>query len=164
MQAIHERDQKPRHDFLFAYKTNSNESTIDSLVHEMQRADSMNLIEIQDILQIYGFPSKAIVGTNNSVIWLVIQHSDVEYQKTFYPMLRKAAEQGEISWDNIALLEDRINMFEGRPQKYGSQVVEDSAGERVIYTLLNRDSVDIWRSAVGLNPLDEYAKQMNAKW
>ena len=164
LQAIYERDQKPRHDFLFAYKTNSNERTIDSLVHEMQRADSMNLIEIQDILQIYGFPSKAIVGTNNSVIWLVIQHSDVEYQKTFYPMLRKAAEQGEISWDNIALLEDRINMFEGRPQKYGSQVVKDSAGERVIYTLLNRDSVDIWRSAVGLNPLDEYAKQMDAKW
>ena len=55
-------------------------------------------------------------------------------------------------------------MFEGRPQKYGSQVVEDSAGERVIYTLLNRDSVDIWRSAVGLNSLDEYAKQMDAKW
>lgn len=42
--------------------------------------------------------------------------------------------------------------------------VEDSAGERVIYTLRNRDSVDIWRSAVGLNPLDEYAKQMDAKW
>jgi hypothetical protein len=163
LQAIHERDQKPRHDFLFAYKTKAVD-LLDSLVREMQIADSVNLIEIQDILQTYGFPSKTIVGTNNSVIWLVIQHSDVEFQKAYYPMLRQAAEEGELSWDNIALLEDRIAMHEGRPQRYGSQVVENSEGELVIYTLLDKDSVDIWRAAVGLNPLEEYAKLMNAKW
>lgn len=163
LQAIHERDQKPRHDFLFAYQTKAVD-LLDSLVREMQIADSVNLIEIQDILQTYGFPSETIVGTNNSVIWLVIQHSDVEFQKAYYPMLRQAAEEGELSWDNIALLEDRIAMHEGRPQRYGSQVVENSEGELVIYTLLDKDSVDIWRAAVGLNPLEEYAKQMNAKW
>ena len=163
LQAIHERDQKPRHDFLFAYQTKAVD-LLDSLVREMQIADSVNLIEIQDILQTYGYPSKTIVGTNNSVIWLVIQHSDVECQKAYYPMLRQAAEEGELSWDNIALLEDRIAMHEGRPQRYGSQVVENSEGELVIYTLLDKDSVDIWRAAVGLNPLEEYAKQMNAKW
>jgi hypothetical protein len=163
LQAIHERDQKPRHDFLFAYQTKAVD-LLDSLVREMQIADSVNLIEIQDILQTYGFPSKTIVGTNNSVIWLVIQHSDVEFQKAYYPMLRQAAEEGELSWDNIALLEDRIAMHEGRPQRYGSQVVENSEGELVIYTLLDKDSVDIWRAAVGLPPLEEYAKLMNAKW
>ena len=163
LQAIHQRDQKPRHDFLFAYQTKAVD-LLDSLVREMQIADSVNLIEIQDILQTYGYPSKTIVGTNNSVIWLVIQHSDVEFQKAYYPMLRKAAEEGELSWDNIALLEDRIAMHEGRAQRYGSQVVENSEGELVIYTLLDKDSVDIWRAAVGLNPLEEYAKLMNAKW
>lgn len=163
LQAIHQRDQKPRHDFLFAYQTKAVD-LLDSLVREMQIADSVNLIEIQDILQTYGYPSKTIVGTNNSVIWLVIQHSDVEFQKAYYPMLRKAAEEGELSWDNIALLEDRIAMHEGRAQRYGSQVVENSEGELVIYTLLDKDSVDIWRAAVGLNPLEEYAKRMNAKW
>ena len=161
LQAIHERDQKPRHDFLFAYQTKAVD-LIDSLVREMQRADSINLIEIQDILQTYGFPSKAIVGTNNSVIWLVIQHSDVECQKAYYPMLRDAAEKGELRWDDIALLEDRIAMHEGRPQKYGSQAVENSEGELVIYSLLNKDSVDYWRAEVGMPPLAEYAKQMNA--
>ena len=30
--------------------------------------------------------------------------------------------------------------------------------------LLNTDSVNIWRSAAGMPPLEEYAKQMNAKW
>ena len=161
LQAIHERDQKPRHDFLFAYQTKAVD-LIDSLVREMQRADSINLIEIQDILQTHGFPSKAIVGTNNSVIWLVIQHSDVECQKAYYPMLRDAAEKGELRWDDIALLEDRIAMHEGRPQKYGSQAVENAEGELVIYSLLNKDSVDYWRAEVGMPPLAEYAKQMNA--
>ena len=161
LQAIHERDQKPRHDFLFAYQTKAVD-LIDSLVREMQIADSVNLIEIQDILQTYGFPSKAIAGTNNSAIWLVIQHSDVECQKAYYPMLRAAAERGELRWDDIALLEDRIAMHEGRPQRYGSQAVENSEGELVIYSLLNKDSVDFWRAEVGMSPLAEYAKQMNA--
>ena len=75
-----------------------------------------------------------------------------------------STDERKLRWDNIALLEDRIAMHEGRPQRYGSQVVENSEGELVIYTLLDKDSVDIWRAAVGLNPLEEYAKQMNAKW
>jgi len=66
--------------------------------------------------------------------------------------------------EDIALLEDRIALFEGKPQRYGSQIVEDSTGERVIYTLLNTDSVNIWRSVAGMPPLEEYAKRMNAKW
>ncbi len=75
-----------------------------------------------------------------------------------------STDERKLRWDNIALLEDRIAMHEGRPQRYGSQIVEDSTGERVIYTLLNTDSVNIWRSAAGMPPLEEYAKQMNAKW
>ncbi|MBR1473772.1 MAG: tetratricopeptide repeat protein, partial [Paludibacteraceae bacterium] len=94
----------------------------------------------------------------------VVQHSDLDTQKEFYPFLREAAEQGELSIEDMALLEDRIALFEGKPQRYGSQIVEDSTGERVIYTLLNTDSVNIWRSAAGMPPLEEYAKQMNAKW
>lgn len=163
LQTIFSRDQDPRHAFLFACQTNADDHLKDSLIREMQRADSINLIEIQDILQSYGFPSKAIVGTANVAIWTVIQHSDVEFQKACYPMLQQAAEKGELNRSNVALLEDRINMFEGRPQRYGSQVVENAEGEHVIYTLLNKDSVDVWRKAAGLNPLSDYAKQMNAK-
>ena len=165
LRTIFLRDQEPRHAFLFACQTKPDNPVLrDSLIHAMQQADEVNLQEIRDIFDTYGFPSKTIVGSANSVIWLVVQHSDLDTQKEFYPFLCKAAEQGELSMEDIALLEDRIALFEGKPQRYGSQIVEDSTGERVIYTLLNTDSVDIWRAAVGLNPLKEYAKQMNAKW
>ena len=165
LQNIFLRDQEPRHAFLFACQTApDNQALRDSLIHAMQQADEVNLQEIRDIFDTYGFPSKTVVGSANSVIWLVVQHSDLDTQKEFYPFLRKAAEQGELSMEDMALLEDRIALFEGKPQRYGSQIVEDSTGERVIYTLLNTDSVDIWRSAAGMPPLEEYAKQMNAKW
>ncbi len=165
LEAIYQRDQEPRHAFLFACQTEPDNQVLrDSLILAMQQADEVNLQEILDIFDTYGFPSKTIVGLANSVIWLVVQHSDLDTQKEFYPFLRKAAEQGELSKEDIALLEDRIALFEGKPQRYGSQIVEDSTGERVIYTLLNSDSVNIWRSAAGMPPLEEYAKQMNAKW
>lgn len=165
LQNIFLRDQEPRHAFLYACQTEpDNQILRDSLIHAMQQADEINLQEIQDIFDTYGFPSKTTVGSANSVIWLIVQHSDLDTQKEFYPFLREAADQGELSMEDMALLEDRIALFEGKPQRYGSQIVEDSAGERVIYTLLNTDSVDIWRSAAGMPPLEEYAKQMNAKW
>lgn len=164
LQAIFERDQQPRHAFLFAYQTDPNNTHLrDSLIREMQCADSVNLLEIKDILTTYGFPPKSKVGSNNSAIWLVVQHSDVEYQKACYPMLRDAADQGEIGRIEVAMLEDRIALWVNRPQRYGSQIVEDSLGNRVIYTLQNKDSVNFYRTAIGMLPLAEYAKQMNAQ-
>lgn len=163
LQMIFQRDQEPRQAFFYAYQTEpDNQALIDSLIRKMQEADAINLIEIKDILNTYGFPSKSKVGTNNAAIWAVIQHSEVAYQKECYPMLYAAAEQNELSWENVAMLADRIAMWEGRPQQYGSQVVKDSVGNNVIYKLLNKDSVDYWRAEVGMSPLSEYAAKMNA--
>ena len=60
-------------------------------------------------------------------------------------------------------MDDRIAMFEGRPQKYGSQIVENEKGQRVIYNLLDPAKVDQWRSEMDLNPLSDYMKQMGVE-
>lgn len=163
LETIFRRDQQPRHAFLFACQTEPENTQLrDSLIREMQQADAVNIPEIKDILLTYGFPPRRLVGQANNIIWLIIQHSDLTLQKECLPMLQKAAKQGELSKENVAMLEDRINMFEGLPQRYGSQVVDDSAGNRIIYTLLSKDSVDAWRAAAGMPPLAAYAEQMHA--
>ncbi len=165
LNAIQQRDQQPRHAYLFALQTTpENRPLLDSLIREMQAADSVNILEIKDILTTYGFPKKSKVGTANTTIWMIIQHSDniPAFQRECLPMLTQAALQGEIDKWQVAMLEDRIALSEGRPQKYGSQIVTNEAGKQVIYTLLDPEQVDRWRAEAGMEPLQTYATRMHA--
>lgn len=165
LNAIQQRDQQPRHAYLFALQTTpENRPLLDSLIREMQAADSINILEIKDILTTYGFPQKSKVGTANTTIWMIIQHSDniPAFQRECLPMLTQAALQGEIDKWQVAMLEDRIALSEGRPQKYGSQIVTNEAGKQVIYTLLDPEQVDRWRAEAGMEPLQTYATRMHA--
>lgn len=69
----------------------------------------------------------------------------------------------DIAKSQLALMDDRIAMFEGRPQKYGTQIVENAEGKRVVYNLLDPSQVDKWRQEMDLNPLNEYIKQMGVE-
>ena len=60
-------------------------------------------------------------------------------------------------------MDDRIALFEQRPQKYGSQIVENEQGKRVIYQLLDPEKVDKWRKEMELNPLADYMKEMGVE-
>ena len=54
-------------------------------------------------------------------VWLVFQHNPLEQQKEFLPQLEEAVRNGDIAPMYLAMLKDRINVREGRPQKYGTQ-------------------------------------------
>ena len=158
LQAIAQSDQSIRYEFLNAYCAPERDQTlIDSLTREMQRIDSINQAAICDILDTQGFAGSDKVGNACAVFWLVIQHSPVELQKKYFSLFEEASLRGDISRENIAMMDDRIAMHEGRPQKYGSQIVDG-----VLYQLLDPDSVDRWRQEVGMQPLADYLRQMGA--
>jgi hypothetical protein len=79
--------------------------------------------------------------------------------------MRAAVKRGNAQPSNLALLEDRVALAEGRHQIYGSQV---SAGatpeENYVRPLADPDHVDERRAAVGLEPLAEYVKFWNMNW
>jgi len=77
----------------------------------------------------------------------------LDVQKEYLPMLERAATEGNIQAALVAALHDRIDVREGRPQKYGTQ--RNSNG---LYPLLNEKMVNQWRKEVGLPPLDESTK------
>ena len=64
------------------------------------------------------------------------------------------------SKEGVAMMEDRINMFEGKPQRYGSQIEEDERGNPRLYQLLDESKVDEWRSEMGMEPLKDYLRKM----
>lgn len=122
LRKIGRSDQDIRHVFLAAYNAQPRDQhLVDSLSVEMRKTDSINPKEICDILDTRGFVGKEAVGDACAVYWLIIQHAPMELQKKYFYVFVDAMERGDISKSQVAMMDDRIAMFERRPQKYGSR-------------------------------------------
>lgn len=89
---------------------------------QMQRVDSSNLRRLEVILQRYGYPGKSLVGTPaNETAWYVIQHSPKISQ--YLPLVKGAADKGELPYWMYAQMLDRQLMQEGKGQLYGTQAM-----------------------------------------
>lgn len=164
LDSIHYRDQTPRHAYLAALRSVPQDTLlIKTRLVEMQRNDSINQIEVFDILDSYGWPSSEIVGGSNFAIWEVIQHTSLEAIEKYLPLFHKAATDKELSKSFVAMMEDRCDMWRNRPQKYGTQIIRNDNGENVPYNLLDPEKVDEWRKEMELPPLKEYLEQMTRR-
>jgi hypothetical protein len=67
-------------------------------------------------------------------------------------VLQEAAGRGEVPAWQPAILQDRIRMFEGRLQLYGTQLEPDHDGRLRPYPIENAGHVEERRRAVGLEP------------
>ncbi|PJJ80181.1 DUF6624 domain-containing protein [Mucilaginibacter auburnensis] len=132
----------------------------------MAKSDSSNLIIVLDILRKYGWLGTDKVGEKgNKAIWLVVQHSDLKTQKKYLPFLKKSVEKGLSKPYYLALTLDRIAMGEGKKQIYGSQFTRDmTTGKYVVYPIKDEAHLDERRKAMGMEPMVEYAKSMDAEY
>ena len=161
LQMIMKTDQEVRIAFLAAHNRQPHDSIAEAeALHEMQRVDKINQEQICKILDSKGLVGRDKVGDAVGTFWAVIQHSDVNTQKKYLPLFHEAAQKGDISKEGVAMMEDRINMFEGKPQRYGSQIEEDERGNPRLYQLLDESKVDEWRSEMGMEPLKDYLRKM----
>jgi hypothetical protein len=71
------------------------------------------------------------------------------------PAMARAAAAGEASKAELAMLEDRIRVLEGRPQLHGTQYDWDEAGMWMVPVGAVEDpaSIDVRRKAAGLGPM-----------
>jgi hypothetical protein len=130
------------------------------LIGKMQATDKENLQQVQTIIEKYGWPGKSMVGGKaSSAAWLVIQHAELDVQLKYLPLMREAAEKGEMPKSSLALTEDRILVRQGKPQLYGSQLRNNpETNQMEFYPIADEVNVDKRREAVGLGPIKEYAK------
>jgi hypothetical protein len=152
LKIIQERDQRYRGAMAEA------DEDLQDLWASQNELDSMNLVRIKEIIDEYGYPGKSMVGYHSGVAFLVIQHSDLETQEAYFPILKEAADAGEMRWSSLALLIDRIRMGKGQKQLYGSQITQNEQGEYIVYPIEDEANVNKRRAEVGLQPLEEYVK------
>jgi hypothetical protein len=71
-------------------------------------------------------------------------------------LVRACAAQGRLPGWHAAYLEDRIALHEGRPQRFGTQGIDDPRdGIPRSWTLADPEHVNELRVSVGLTPLGE---------
>ena len=130
------------------------------LFSKMIKQDSSNLIEIEQIIDQFGWPGTDMVGKKgNKTVWLVIQHADVETQLKYLPLFKQSVKEGKTAAVYLALTIDRIAMQQGKKQVYGSQYVRGNGDQKYsLYPIKDEIHVNERRKAVGLGPIEEEAK------
>ncbi|MFA7273862.1 MAG: DUF6624 domain-containing protein [Crocinitomicaceae bacterium] len=128
--------------------------------------DSINLIKVQKILDENGWLGPKVIGNQgNSTLFLVIQHSPLETQEKYLPMMREAVKNGHANSSSLALLEDRVALRKGGKQIYGSQIGRDQeTGEYFVSPLVDPENVDKRRAEVGLGPISDYVGNWGMTW
>jgi hypothetical protein len=165
LDTIHQEDQKYRLrivELLQKSRTESENIELISLHELMDEKDSINRLKIEKILNEYGWLGADVVGEQgNETLFLVIQHSGLETQLKYLPMMREALKLGNIKTKDFALLEDRIAVRQGKRQIYGSQIYKDfDTGESYVYPLIEPEKVNERRAKVGIDEsIEDYVKR-----
>jgi hypothetical protein len=94
----------------------------------------------------------------------MVQHADLDtaFQARVLPELERAASQGALPWQQVALLTDRIATHRGQPQVYGTQASITPNGKMVFAPIADSAHVDERRARVGLPPLAVYARVLDS--
>lgn len=167
LEQIYVRDQMLRQLYIDAEEKFGKESEEMKYFWELvSEQDSLNELEVVKIIEEKGWVGRSIVGGQaNITLWLVIQHAPLETQEKYLPLLRESVLEGESSGTHLALLEDRIQMRNGKPQTYGSQITTDkNSGEQVVYEIGEPEYVNQRRKEVGLGPIEDYLKRWRIEW
>lgn len=113
---------------------------------------------LAEIIDEHGWPVKPLVGEDGAeAAWLIVQHDigNPPLQRRCLKLIEAAVRKGEVPAEQMALLTDRIRVFEGRPQVYGTSFDWDEQGEMSPCEIEDAGNVDERRRSVGLSPLAE---------
>ena len=95
----------------------------------------------------------------------MVQHSDLNTQLKYLPILEKATETGKASKIDFAMLKDRVLVKQGEKQIYGTQLNWDSEmKEYYVASMIEPEKINERRASVGLGTIQEYIEYWNMEW
>ena len=176
LDSLYEVDQRYR-DMLFSLQLNRNPDSLaaalgvskdevnSAIMGRMIRSDATNLPRVQAILKQYGYPGKSLVGApTNEAAWYVIQHTPALIPQ-YLPMMKKAAETGELPFRLYATMLDRQLMFENKEQVYGTQARNDDNNRLFIWPIQNPAQVNQRRKQAGFtSSVEENAVRLGTSY
>ena len=99
-------------------------------LEEVHRANASRL---RQIIAVFGWPGMALVGERGAkAAWRIALHSISEppFMRQCRDLIEVASQQGDVPRWQFAIIDDRIRVYEGRPQRYGTQLRTGPEGLR----------------------------------
>jgi len=145
---LRDRDQAPRAEF--------GARVGDTLYgRQLMNVDSTLAAEMEVILGRFGLPTRSMVGPAGSdAAMLIVQHNWPLQERVL--ALAKAMPRGEISPEKLGMLEDRVLVHQGKPQRFGTQFTAGADGVFRFAPVSDTARLDARRSAAGMAPLRQY--------
>ena len=136
-----------------------------AIMGQMLRTDATNLVRVQAILTQYGYPGKSLVGIpTNEAAWYVIQHAPALIPQ-YLPLMKAAAESGELPFSRYATMLDRQLMLEGKAQLYGTQARIDPHNTYFIWPIQQPEQVNQRRKQAGFTTtVEENAARLHVTY
>lgn len=152
--ALADRDQAARVSF-------GAQVTDSAYARRLIALDSTLADSMRRILDRFGLPTRAMVGAKGSdAAMLIVQHN-AELQAPVLTMARRA-QPGQVSPQALAMLEDRLLVHAGKPQRYGTQFNIAPDGRLVFAPTDSLKDLETRRARAGLPPLAQYVCLMEA--
>ena len=126
-----------------------------------------NLIELDKILEEYGWPGEDVIGEEAAYSFFsIVQHADENSRPKYLPIIREAVKNGKCRPRYLAGVEDRIATDNNELQIYGDQVKYYPETETFdVWPIKDPENVDVRRAAIGLEPIAIHLKnRFNLNW
>ena len=133
-----------------------------AFLQRMAAGDSVRARRLREIVSRHGWPGKSMVGARAaSAAFLIVQHN-ASLQEEMLKVLR-AQPSGEVNPSELAMLEDRVRMHAGLPQRYGTQFKSGDT-TLVLHPIEEPGGLEARRAAAGLPPMKVYACVIEAQY
>ena len=121
-------------------------------LEEVHRANASRL---RQIIAVFGWPGISLVGEKGAkAAWRIALHaiSEPPFMRQCRDLVDRASEAGDAPRWQFAIIDDRIRVYEGRPQRYGTQLRVGANGLEP-YPIESEGRVNSMRQQAGLPPL-----------
>lgn len=132
---------------------------------EMEAVHLDNAALLERVIAAIGWPGRAKVGDDAAgAAFMILQHaiSRPDLQRRGLELMLEAIPAGQANVLDAAYLSDRIAVFEGREQTFGTQFDWDADGQLAPSPIRDAAGVDERRASVGLPPMAETIAHMRA--
>ncbi|KUL55555.1 hypothetical protein ADL22_00750 [Streptomyces sp. NRRL F-4489] len=127
-----------------------------------RRLTARHADRLAEIMDAHGWPTADRFGADAArAAWLIAQHADrqLDVQRRALRLLERAVADGLAARRELAFLQDRTLVNEGREQIYGTQIAGVRDGAPVPWPCRDPERMDERRAEVGIPPFTEYVAQ-----
>jgi hypothetical protein len=127
-------------------------------VPRMEAVHRKNAHRLREIIAEHGWPDTELVGADGTLAaWFIAQHAvgEPDFQRYALTLIQDKVQRGQVPPAQEAYLLDRVAMYEGRPQRYGTQSLPCPDGEYRRWRTEDPEHLNERRAAMGLPPVDD---------